>query len=116
MLSAKPLVDKIKVKYPHPIRPLDVDTKIHTIDTCYCVGGAFILWKKDYNTSNREDRFPSPNKLSLSLMSVNPKLDAFRALKYAISITRLNDKGYFNFAWYMLTRVLSYGTHRVGKS
>jgi hypothetical protein len=93
----------IKEKYPHV-------TEAQPELSGYCVGGAFLMFLKEYGNMNvTEYPFPHGAYIADILRRVNPMLPWDRAIYYGSQITHWNDASRFDEAWDMLDEALTFG-------
>jgi hypothetical protein len=89
-------VQEIYEKYPLPSSSKGF--------TGYCVGGAFLMYRKPGS-----DPFPGPETLARALLLENPHLQSQRARRLAGRILKANDQGHFEEAWDTLALALQEG-------
>lgn len=111
------MINKIKQAFPNPKQSMygfqSFSDGAPNHNTCYCVGGAFLLFRhgirceKELSSLSpdaelRSIRFPTLEKLADGICRFNNKINYFEARSLARSIVDANDVGKFNEAWNLL--------------
>lgn len=90
----------VRLAYPDPVPSFWVSSRTggdgHPDRPLYCVGGALYMFINGITMqdASQGERFPSVDRISSALQTLNPSLGRLAAFKYASAIIRANDSGF----------------------
>lgn len=90
----------VRLAYPDPVPSFWVSSRTggdgRPDRPLYCVGGALYMFINGITMqdASQGERFPSVDRISSALQTLNPALGRLAAFKYASAIIRANDSGF----------------------
>lgn len=90
----------VRLAYPDPVPSFWVSSRTGGDGPpqrpLYCVGGALYMFINGISMqqASQGERFPSVDRISAALQTLNPALGRLAAFKYASAIIRANDSGF----------------------